>query len=200
MKCTDKMYPPFETVSDRTSSIRIVWSISAVRAHLKWSLQCQMKCTLEIRYTPTPFQIRCTTETETRNEFIYSDEVFKFRYTPLFSDEVNNWEQNQKWVHIFRWSVQIHFQLLSLWNWPYSWVCPVDNIPSLGVKSTSSVLWSSANFCSISQNMHSKAPVSSQHWKTNKVAWTWKDDWPPWRTSTYERPFTKEGNYLVLNW
>ena len=22
-------------------------------------------------------------------------------------------------------------------------------------------------------------------------------DWPPWKTSTYERPFTQEGNYLV---
>ena len=22
---------------------------------------------------------------------------------------------------------------------------------------------------------------------------------PPWRTSTYERPFTQEGNYLVLH-
>ena len=42
-----------------------------------------------------------------------------------------------------------------------------------------------------------KLPVDSQHWKTNKVVWTWKDEWPPWRTSTYERPFTQEGNYLV---
>ena len=24
----------------------------------------------------------------------------------------------------------------------------------------------------------------------NKEVWTWKDDWPPRRTSTYERPFT----------
>ena len=45
-----------------------------------------------------------------------------------------------------------HLQLSSLWNWPSSGVCPVYNIPSLGVKGTSSVLWSSANFCSISQN------------------------------------------------
>ena len=81
-----------------------------------------------------------------------------------------------------------HFQLLSLCNWPSSGVCPLYNIPSLGVKGTSSVLWSSANFCCISQNMHYKAPVASQHWKTNKVVWTWKDDWPPRRTSTYERP------------
>ena len=29
------------------------------------------------------------------------------------------------------------------------------------------------------------------------VVWIWKDDLPPWRTSTYERPFTQEGNYLV---
>ena len=90
-----------------------------------------------------------------------------------------------------------HFQLFSLCNWPSSGVYPVYNIPSVGVKGTSSVLWSSANFCSISQNMHYKAPVASQHWKTNKVVWTWKDDWPPWRTSTSERPFTQEGNYLV---
>ena len=26
--------------------------------------------------------------------------------------------------------------------------------------------------------MHEKAPVAAQHWKTNKVVWTWKDDWP----------------------
>ena len=26
--------------------------------------------------------------------------------------------------------------------------------------------------------MHDKAPVAVQHWKTNKVVWTWKDD-PP---------------------
>ena len=31
------------------------------------------------------------------------------------------------------------------------------------------------------------------------VVWIWKDDLPPWRTSTYERPFTWEGNYLVFN-
>ena len=24
-----------------------------------------------------------------------------------------------------------------------------------------------------------------------------EDDWPPRKTSTYERPFTQEGNYLV---
>ena len=91
-----------------------------------------------------------------------------------------------------------NFQLSSLCNWPSSWVCPVYDTPLLGVKSTSSMLWTSANFCSISQNMHYKTPVASQHWKTNKVVWTWKDDWPPCRTSTYERPFTNEGNYLVL--
>ena len=91
------------------------------------------------------------------------------------------------------------FQLSSLCNWPSSGVCPVYNIPSVGVKGTSAVLWSSANFCSISQNIHYKAPVAAQHWKTNKVVWTWKDDWPPRRNSTYERPFTQEGNYLVIN-
>ena len=90
------------------------------------------------------------------------------------------------------------FQLSSVCNWLSSWVHPVRNIPSSGVKSTSVVLWNSANFCNISQNMYSKTPVASQHWKTNKVVWTWKDDWPPRRTSTYERPFTREGNYLVF--
>ena len=90
-----------------------------------------------------------------------------------------------------------HFQLSSLCNWPSSWVHPVYKIPSLGVKNTSSLLWSSANFCSISQNMHYKHPVAAQHWKTNKEFWTWKDDWPPWRTSTYKRPCTQKGNYLV---
>ena len=34
--------------------------------------------------------------------------------------------------------------------------------------------------------------------KTNKVVWTYEDDWPPKRTSTYKRPFTQEGNYLVV--
>ena len=92
-----------------------------------------------------------------------------------------------------------HFQLSSLPNWPFSGVCPVYNIPSLGVKGTSSMLWSSATFCSISQNMHYKAPLAVQQCKTNKVVWTWKDDWPPWWTSTYERPFTQEGNYLAVH-
>ena len=88
-----------------------------------------------------------------------------------------------------------HFQLSSLCNWMSSWVCPVYKIPSLGVKNTSSVLWSSANFCSIFQNMHYKDPVASQHWKTNKVVWTWEDDWPPWRTSTYKRPRSHQSQH-----
>ena len=92
-----------------------------------------------------------------------------------------------------------HCQLWSLYNLPSLGVCPVYNIPSVGIKGTSSVLWSSAKFYSISQNMHHKAPVASQHCKTNKVVWTWKDDWLPWRTSTYKRPFTWEGNYLVID-
>ena len=91
-----------------------------------------------------------------------------------------------------------HLQLSSHCNWPSSGECPLYNIPSLGVKGTFSVLWSSANFCSIPQNMHYKAPVASQHWKTNKMVWTWKDDWPPWRTSNYKRPFTQQANYLVV--
>ena len=90
-----------------------------------------------------------------------------------------------------------HHFLLSISNWPSSGVCEVYNVPPLGVKGKYSVLCSSANFCSISQNMHYKAPVAAQHWNTNKVVCTQKDDWPPWRTSTYERPFTWEGNYLV---
>ena len=49
------------------------------------------------------------------------------------------------------------------------------------------------------ENMHSQPSVATQHKKTNKVVWTCKDDWPPKRTSTYERPFTQEGNYLVYN-
>ena len=105
-----------------------------------------------------------------------------------------NWSSS--WVHLV-YNIPSCFQLSSLCNWLSLWVHPVYNIPSWGVKSTSAVLWSSANFCNISQNMHSKAPVASQHWKTNKVVWTWKDDWPPWRTSTYKRPFTQEGNYPV---
>ena len=92
-----------------------------------------------------------------------------------------------------------HFQLSSLCNWPSSQVHPVYKIPSLGTNNTSSVLWSSANFCSISKNIHYKDPVASQHWKTKKVVWTWKDDWPTWRTSIYERPFTREGNYFVFH-
>ena len=75
--------------------------------------------------------------------------------------------------------------LLSVCNWPFSWVHPVYNIPSLVVKSMFLVLWSSSNFCNISQNIHSKAPLASQHWKANKVVWTWKDDWPPWRTQSH---------------
>ena len=45
--------------------------------------------------------------------------------------------------------------------------------------------------------MHYKHPVAAQDWKTNKEVWTWKVDWPIWRTSTYKRPFTQEGNYLT---
>ena len=50
----------------------------------------------------------------------------------------------------------------------------------------------------MTQNMHSQPPVASQHKKTNKVVWTYEDNWPPKRTSTYKRPFTQEGNYLVV--
>ena len=72
-----------------------------------------------------------------------------------------------------------HLQLSSFCNWPSARVCPLCNIPSVGVKGTFVVLWSSANCCSSSKNMHYKAPVAAQHSKTNKVVWTWKDDWPP---------------------
>ena len=90
-----------------------------------------------------------------------------------------------------------HFQLLSLCNGPSSGVCPLYNIPSSGVKGTSAVLWSSANFCSISQNMHYKDPVASQQWKTNQVVWTWKDDWLPGELLLTKDLFTREGNYLL---
>ena len=33
--------------------------------------------------------------------------------------------------------------------------------------------------------------------KLKKLVWTWRDDSPIRRTSTYERPCTHEGNYLV---
>ena len=46
-------------------------------------------------------------------------------------------------------------------------------------------------------NPRCRLPYYTRQWKTNKVVWTWKDYWPPWRTSTYKRPFTREGNYLV---
>ena len=69
--------------------------------------------------------------------------------------------------------------LLSLCNWPFSRVHPIYIKPSLDIKSMTSVLWSSPNFCNISQNIHSKVPVAFQYRKTNKVVWTWKYDWPP---------------------
>ena len=87
-----------------------------------------------------------------------------------------------------------HLQLSSCCNWPSSWLHPLHNILSWA---TFPVLCSSGNFCNISQNIHSKAPVASQHKKTNKVVWTCKDDWPPQRTSTYKGPFIGEGNYVV---
>ena len=51
------------------------------------------------------------------------------------------------------------FLSLSLCNWLSSQACTVYNIPSVDVKNISAVLWSSANFGNISQNMHSKAPL-----------------------------------------
>ena len=89
-----------------------------------------------------------------------------------------------------------HFQLLSLHNWPPSGVCTVYNIPSLGVKGTSSVLWSSANFCSIQKyalyRSTSFTTMQGQQSGLDMERWL-----TPWRTSTYERPFTWEGTYLV---
>ena len=52
------------------------------------------------------------------------------------------------------------------------------------------------NFCNISQNMHSQAPVASQHEKTTKVVWTCKDDWPP-REVLHTKDLLPKGNYLV---
>ena len=49
----------------------------------------------------------------------------------------------------------------------------------------------------MTQNMHSQPQVASQHKKTNKLVWTCEDEWPPKRTSSYKRPFTRQGNYLV---
>ena len=42
-----------------------------------------------------------------------------------------------------------------------------------------------------------KLQLLHNHKMTNKVVWTCKYDWSPQRTSTYKRPFTQEGNYLV---
>ena len=78
---------------------------------------------------PSLFQIRWTTETKTRNESILSHKVFRFRCTPPFADKVNNWDQNQKWVHMFMF--YCHFQLLSLCNWLCLQVHPVYKIQSL---------------------------------------------------------------------
>ena len=64
-------------------------------------------------------------------------------------------------------------------------------------KGTSAVLWSSTNFCSISQNMHYKAPVGAQHWKGQQSGLDMERWLTPQRNSTYKRPFTWEGNYLV---
>ena len=52
------------------------------------------------------------------------------------------------------------------------------------------------------QYLSKYALLSSSCFTTlNKEVWTWKDDWPPRRTSTYEKPFTQEVNYLVgLMW
>ena len=46
---------------------------------------------------------------------------------PLLSDKVHNWDQNQKWVHIFRWSVQIQIYppfSVEVYNWEqnHKWV------------------------------------------------------------------------------
>ena len=73
---------------------------------------------------------------------------------------------------------------------------------SLLQESPSSLLlesFSSVKLSQFLQYLSKYALVSSSCFTTlNKEVWTWKDDWPPWRTSTYERPFTREGNYLVF--
>ena len=94
-------------------------------------------------------------------------------------------------------TAHFHFQLSSLHNWPSTRVCPVYNKSSVGVNGTYAVLWSLTNFCYISQNMHYKAPVAAQHWKTNRVVWTWKDDWPQ-EKFYLQKTFYREGNYLVV--
>ena len=72
---------------------------------------------------------------------------------------------------------------------------------SLLQESPSSLLpesFSSVKLSQFLQYLSKYALLSSSCFTTlNKEVWTWKDYWPPWRTSTYERPFTWEGNYLV---
>ena len=87
------------------------------------------------------------------------------------------------------------FQLSLLCNWLSSWLCPVYNIPFWG---TFSVLWSSANFCNISQTYTLKLQLLHNTKRPTKWSGYVKMIDPPWRTSTYKRPFTQEGNYLVL--
>ena len=74
---------------------------------------------------------------------------------------------------------------------------------SLLKESPSSLLpesFSSVKLSQFLQYLSKYAILSSSCFTTlNKEVWTWKDDWPPWRTSKYERPFTQEGNYLVYH-
>ena len=81
--------------------------------------------------------------------------------------------------------------------------------PSLVLTSTSSLLYITFSFQEYLFSCVKLSPFlqylpkysllcsSLLHNTLNKVVWTWKDDWPPRRTSTYERPFTRKGNYLV---
>ena len=52
------------------------------------------------------------------------------------------------------------------------------------------------NFICLLTSQH---PIASQHKKTNKVVWTCKDNLTPPKTTTYKRPFTREGTYLVYS-
>ena len=117
----------------------------------------------------------------------------------MFTSRVNLGMWPLKLIVSEKWALfwGFHFQLSSFCNWLSSWVCPVYNIPSWSVKSTSSVLWSSGNFCNISQNINSEAPVALATLKDKKSGIDMERWLTPWRTSTYERPFTQEGNYLV---
>ena len=106
----------------------------------RYTPQFQMQCTLRpkfsgevfrFRYTPC-FKMKCSDElhTETQNEFIFSDEVFRWavRYTP--PQFQMKWTRcsvhgHQIWVNIFRWSVQIQIYPPGNCQWQQINYCPI---------------------------------------------------------------------------